>query len=113
MAATSDREHDEAEADTGLEETHADDPKRKHKGKIKFESVMQRSEAVAYFSALVDGLRHGHLQFRHGDDDLALAPGEQVAVEVKATRKGDKEKVAFELEWRLADGKPHALLGRA
>jgi amphi-Trp domain-containing protein len=75
-------------------------PKRRMKGKIKFESVMQRSEAVAYFGALVDGLRHGQLQFRSGEENLALNPTEQVAVEVKASRKGDTERIAFELEWQ-------------
>jgi amphi-Trp domain-containing protein len=85
--------------------------KFKAKGKIRFDSVMQRSEAVAYFSALIDGLRHGQLMFRHGDENLSLEPSEQVAVEVKASRKGDKEKVAFELEWKLAGGKGHELQG--
>jgi amphi-Trp domain-containing protein len=83
----------------------------KPKGKIKFDSVMQRSEAVAYFSALVDGLRHGQLQFRQGDENLSLEPSEQVVVEVKASRKGDKEKVAFELEWKLTGGKGPELRG--
>ncbi len=75
-------------------------PKREGKGKIKFESVMQRSEAAIYFSALVEGLREGQLQFRYGEENLSLSPAQQVVVEVKASRKGDKEKVAFELEWR-------------
>jgi len=74
--------------------------KSKNKGKIKFESVMQRGEAVAYFGALVDGLRHGRLQFRQAEEHLALEPAEQVSVEVKASKKGDKERVAFEIEWR-------------
>src|SRR5690349_616160 len=86
--------------------TSSDDPdtdaKRKVKGKIKFESVMQRSEAVAYFSALVEGLRHGQLQFRHGEEHLSLKPAEQVHVEVKASMKGDVQKVAFELEWHTS-----------
>ncbi len=73
----------------------------KHKGKIKFESVMQRGEAVAYFGALVDGLRHGRLQFRRGDENLSLNPADEVSVEVKAQKKGDKERVSFELEWKL------------
>jgi amphi-Trp domain-containing protein len=78
------------------------DHKRKDKdrSKIKFAAVMQRSEAVAYFAALVDGLRHGRLQFRHGDESVALEPTEQVSIEVKATKKGDKERVAFEIEWK-------------
>ena len=74
--------------------------KSKDRAKIKFASVMQRGEAVAYFSALVDGLRHGRLQFRHGMESVALEPSEQVAIEVKASRKGDKERVSFELEWK-------------
>jgi amphi-Trp domain-containing protein len=91
--------HDEPEADLDRDE-EGTDPKRKTNRKIKFESVMQRSEAVAYFGALVDGLRHGSLQFRYGEEDLALNPSDQVLVEVKASKKGDKERVAFELEWR-------------
>jgi amphi-Trp domain-containing protein len=76
--------------------------KAKGKAKIKFSSTMQRGEAVAYFSALVDGLRHGRLQFRHGEESVALEPSERVTIEVKATRKGDKERVSFELEWKRA-----------
>src|SRR4051812_17564398 len=81
-----------------------DEPTAQHKrkGKINFEAVMQRTEAVAYFGALVDGLRHGRLQFKHGDDSLSLEPTEQVQVEVKAQKKGDRERVSFELEWRLS-----------
>jgi amphi-Trp domain-containing protein len=73
-----------------------------HKGKFEFESVMQRSEAATYFGALVDGLRKGQLQFRHGEETLSLAPAQQLVVEATASRKGDQEKVAFELEWRLS-----------
>jgi amphi-Trp domain-containing protein len=128
MEETPQLEDDSSEADAATETDAATDAgdatdagranddtagegKRKHKGKIKFDSVMQRSEAVAYFTALVDGLRHGQLQFRHGEENLSLEPGEQVAVEVKASRKGDKEKVAFELEWKLASDKVHELQG--
>jgi amphi-Trp domain-containing protein len=81
------------------------------KGKIKFESVMQRGEAAAYFSALVDGLRHGKLQFRHEDESLSLQPSEQVSVEVKAQKKGDKEKISFELEWKVSARKPLEVAG--
>jgi amphi-Trp domain-containing protein len=102
MEATPDLE-DERDTDSVEDpdsEAQPTDSKHKAKGKIKFESVMQRSEAATYFGALVDGLRHGQLQFRHGEENLSLAPAQQVVVEVKASKKGDKEKVAFELEWR-------------
>ncbi|HTV17023.1 MAG TPA: amphi-Trp domain-containing protein [Polyangiaceae bacterium] len=92
-------EHDVESIDDDAEESIGDS-KRAGKGKIKFESVMQRTEAATYFGALVDGLRHGQLMFRHGEQHLSLAPAQQVVVEVRASRKGDKEKVAFELEWR-------------
>jgi amphi-Trp domain-containing protein len=93
-------------ADVSREDDDSEEPKSDHKrkdkekAKIKFAAVMQRSEAVAYFAALVDGLRHGRLQFRHGDESVTLEPTEQVTVEVKAAKKGDKERVAFELEWK-------------
>jgi amphi-Trp domain-containing protein len=95
QAADLDRDEADWEASPGTSKGES-----KRKGKIKFESVMQRSEAATYFGALVDGLRQGQLQFRHGEENLSLAPAQQVVVEVKASRKGDKEMVAFELEWR-------------
>jgi amphi-Trp domain-containing protein len=101
---------DDHEDDEDTSDEPGTDPKRKAKGKIKFESVMQRSEAIAYFSALVDGLRHGQLQFRHGEELLSLKPSEQVQVEVKASKKGDKERVAFELTWRQDSGEQSAEL---
>lgn len=90
---------DDDDADDS-EDSGGQKSKDKDKAKIKFASVMQRAEAVAYFSALVDGMRHGRLQFRHGMESVALEPSEQVAIEVKASRKGDKERVSFELEWK-------------
>lgn len=90
----------EDDDDDDSDESVSQKSKDKDKAKIKFASVMQRGEAVAYFSALVDGLRHGRLQFRHGVESVALEPSEQVAIEVKASRKGDKERVSFELEWK-------------
>jgi amphi-Trp domain-containing protein len=105
MAGTPELEEEQA-AELDADETDSEALPRsskgesQRKGKIKFESVMQRSEAATYFGALVEGLRLGQLQFRHGEENLSLAPAQQVVVEVKASRKGDKEKVAFELEWR-------------
>ncbi|MEY2930450.1 MAG: Amphi-Trp domain [Pseudomonadota bacterium] len=104
MAATHEDPSAE-EVDVSLDDDDDDESasvrtKDKEKSKIKFASVMQRGEAVAYFSALVDGLRHGRLQFRHGVESVALEPSEQVAIEVKAARKGERERVSFELEWK-------------
>src|SRR5262245_329275 len=68
--------------------------------KVKFESVLAREEAVSYFEALIEGLRKGTIQLRQGADTITLKPGPQVAIEVKAGRKNEKEKISFEIAWR-------------
>ena len=68
--------------------------------KVKFESVLAREEAVSYFEALIEGLRKGTIQLRQGGDSITLKPGPQVGIEVKAARKGEKEKISFEIVWR-------------
>jgi amphi-Trp domain-containing protein len=72
----------------------------KQPSKVKFESVLAREEAVSYFEALIEGLRKGTIQLRQGSDTITLKPGAKVAIEVKAARKDEKEKIAFEIEWR-------------
>jgi amphi-Trp domain-containing protein len=70
--------------------------------KVKYEGVLAREEAVSYFEALIEGLKKGTLQLKQGGESIVLRPTAQVAVEVKAARKGDKEKLAFEITWRSA-----------
>lgn len=78
----------------------------KQKGKIKYEATLQRKEAVVYFSALVDGLSAGALHFKQGEEDLELNPAELLSVEVKASTKGARQKVSFEIEWRRPEPLP-------
>ncbi len=70
-------------------------------GRIKFKNQMQREEAAVYFEALVDGLRKGSLQLQHVGDKLVLEPQGDIKVEIKASRKDEKQKVSFEMSWRL------------
>lgn len=77
--------------------------KKSDKAKIRFESNLARDEAVSYFKAIVSGLEEGKVDFRQGDESLTLHPADQVAVEVKASKKGDKAKITFELAWRDHD----------
>ena len=83
------------------------------KSKIKFENKLPREEAVAYFEAIVESLKIGTLSFTQGDDSVELAPGEMVSFEVKASKKGSKEKVAFELEWDTKEKKLEISTARA
>jgi amphi-Trp domain-containing protein len=79
--------------------------KPKSKQRIEFSSSMQRDEAIAYFEAIIGGLRKGALQFKQGGESLALTPPPYLEVDVVASRKADKEKVVFELSWRSRGGK--------
>ena len=73
------------------------------KSRVKFESTLPRLEAVAYFDAIVAGLRKGAVKFKQGDDAISLAPADHVDIEVKAQRKKNKEQVSFEITWRTDD----------
>lgn len=69
-------------------------------GKVKFKGSMQHDEAVHYLEAILNGLRKGTLQFKQGEERVALTPSAAtVRVEVKAERKDDKEKLSLELSW--------------
>ena len=74
-------------------------PAKPKKVKVGYEATMPRNEAVSYFEAIVGGLRSGRLEFRQEGDTLVLSPPDQLEIEVKAQRKGDKAKVVFEIEW--------------
>ncbi|PRQ03319.1 hypothetical protein ENSA5_17090 [Enhygromyxa salina] len=76
-----------------------DKPDKPKKVKISYEASMPRNEAVSYFEAIVGGLRSGRLEFKQDGETLVLSPPDQLEVEVKAQRKGDKGKVVFEIEW--------------
>ena len=89
--AAGDEDEDEEE-----DEDKEDKPK---KVKIEFEATMPRGEAVSYFEAIVGGLRSGRLEFRQEGNNLVLSPPDQLSIEVKAQRKGNKGKVVFEIEW--------------
>ncbi|EDM81577.1 hypothetical protein PPSIR1_21709 [Plesiocystis pacifica SIR-1] len=99
-------EDGEGDDDSDAEEADSDDDDEKSKKadkpkkvKINFEASMPRGEAVSYFDAIVGGLKSGRLEFRQDGDVLVLNPPEQLEIEVKASRKSDKGKVVFEIEW--------------
>ncbi|NJK33443.1 MAG: amphi-Trp domain-containing protein [Deltaproteobacteria bacterium] len=85
---------------------------KKKKLKIAYEASMPRAEAVAYFEALVGGLRSGHLEFRQDDRVLVLAPPDHLEIEVEAVQKGSKGKVVFEIEWS-SENRPLEIVNEA
>jgi amphi-Trp domain-containing protein len=100
-------EGDEADEDEA-DEADEDDAKsekdgKKSKEKLSFDATMAREEAVAYFESIVAGLRSGSITFRRDERALTLEVGASLDIEVKATKKGEKQKVRFEIAWRGGD----------
>ena len=79
----------------------AEESNNMKKRKIKFESKLDREDAVVYFQAILDGLRKGRLQLKQGEELLIFTPASKLALEVKAGKKDDKEKISFELSWHV------------
>jgi amphi-Trp domain-containing protein len=73
--------------------------KKPKKVSIGYEAAMPRTEAVSYFESLVGGFRSGRIEFKQDGESLVLNPPDQLEIEVKATRKGDKAKIVFEIAW--------------
>lgn len=94
----SDEDADEDE-DEDEEDEKSEKPK-KTKEKLSFDASMAREEAVAYFESIVAGLRSGSITFRRDERALTLEVGTTLDIEVKAAKKGDKQKVSFEISWR-------------
>jgi amphi-Trp domain-containing protein len=88
-------------AEAEQSEEKSEEPSR---AKLAFSTPLSREEAVAYFEAIVGGLRKGSVEFRQGDEALALSPPEHLNVEVKASRKGEKSKISFEISWQGTRG---------
>ena len=73
---------------------------------VMLEKTVPLSEAVAYFEAIVVGLRNGSIHMRQGETDLTLIPTPKVAVEIRAGRKKKKEGFSFAVTWSQASEKP-------
>lgn len=84
----------ETETETGEVEV------RSEASKIRFEATLAREEAVAYFEALITGLKKGSIHITQGDDHISLHPQAQIEVNVKAQRKEGRERISFEMGWR-------------
>jgi len=70
----------------------------KQKVNVKNESV-DRKKVVAYLEALTASLKAGSLFVKHGTQEMALYPKGNVTLEVKASKKREKEKFGIEISW--------------
>ncbi len=90
-----------------ITESHEDDvtnegaEARRKEGKLTYESELSTDEALNYLVSLIRGIKGGRVTLRQGDETLELEPSGTMALKVKAAAKGKKEKLSFELAWRL------------
>jgi len=73
--------------------------KDKSKDKVKLEGVMTLAEAASTVADVASGLKAGSVCMAVGEDCLTLRPSAMVEVEMKLTRKKDRECVQIELNW--------------
>lgn len=72
----------------------------KDKEKIRVEGVMQITEVIANLERLVADMKTGLVSLSAGDESLELRPSVLVNVDMKASRKKDKEKFSLEISWK-------------
>jgi amphi-Trp domain-containing protein len=93
-----------SEADSNLaKKAESEAGEESPRGKLAFESSMERDEVATYLEAVAAGLRKGSIHFRQNDDALTLSPAARVDFEVKVTGKSSKEKLEIEIVWRTDD----------
>ncbi len=102
--------HEKTVAREARKAAEAEDAALTASGKLRFESPVGRDEVAAYFEAIVDGLRKGSLQFRQGEQSLILSPPDRVEIGVKVERKGGREKLRFEIDWRTDEPEDLSIL---
>lgn len=70
------------------------------KESFEHESIQDPETIQKYFQALIDGFENGRIVFTSSNRQVVLIPGELIGLEIKAKKKGDKNKISLKLSWR-------------
>ncbi len=73
------------------------------RSKLHYRNQLSLDEAVAYFEAIVVGLKKKKIEFHKDDESINLEPQEQLIVEVKASTKAERSKISFKMSWSHLD----------
>ena len=73
------------------------------KAKIQYRNKMHIDDAIAYFEAIVAGLKNKKVEVTKEDESIVLEPQEQLIVEVKAATKPERSKISFKMSWNHLD----------
>jgi len=70
-------------------------------GKLKLEQDMEAAAAVAHLEDFVESMKSGHISAESGEESLSIPVAGTVTFEMKLSRKKDRAKCSFELEWSI------------
>ncbi len=77
------------------------------KEEFEHESVQDPRTISQYLQALIQGFESGRITFNIDDDEFSLFPNNLIEVEIKARRKGEKNKLSLKFSWKEnRDGMP-------
>ena len=78
---------------------------------FKHESLQDTSSIVSYLEAVIEGLRSGSLELSDDEAKVVLEPRGLLALELRAKRKGRRNKFQMKLTWNESkpETKPNAL----
>lgn len=69
--------------------------------KVKLEQDMEAAEAVAHLEDFVESMKSGQISAESAGETLSIPVPGSVSFEMKLSRKKDKAKCSFELEWHI------------
>tara|TARA_E500000331_G_C16722375_1_gene482986 strand:- start:27 stop:452 length:426 start_codon:yes stop_codon:yes gene_type:complete len=73
------------------------------RSKLHYRNQLSLDEAVAYFEAIIVGLKKKKIEFHKDDESINLEPQDQLIVEVKASTKAERSKISFKMSWSHLD----------
>ena len=68
--------------------------------KFAFETVQTATTIRGFLTPIIEGLESGRLTLASAGEEIVLAPGRALKVEVKAKRKKDGGKLELEISWK-------------
>lgn len=79
------------------------------KKEVNLKGVVDLKDAIAHLENLIACLKAGKVCFQNCEDHVALAPGQQVKLEVSASQREAKESFTIKLAWHKAESECESL----
>lgn len=64
------------------------------------ESLQKKERVVDYLNSLIEGIESGTIVFKNQGQEIHLKPSGLLSLEIRVKRKGDRNKVNFDLKWK-------------